>query len=105
MYYTPVDYDLATHYCAMWRSEDRGRTWGAESRMSWPGQFLAQPTVVRLNATALRAYFRDRRGRRVHFSDSLDNGASWPAQPKRSKLPNNQSGIQVRPAGGILGSR
>ncbi|KAK3270516.1 hypothetical protein CYMTET_21091 [Cymbomonas tetramitiformis] len=95
MYYTPTSGGLASHYCAMWRSDDHGATWKNESLMSWKGQFLAQPTVVRLHDGSLRAFFRDRKGAWIYWSDSTDDGRTWPEKHRRSKLPNNQSGIQA----------
>ena len=63
MYYTPGTSE--THYCALRRSTDRGVTWDNESLISRPGEWLAQPSVVRLPNGDLRAYMRDRRGKWV----------------------------------------
>jgi len=47
MYFTPDGYDVFnTHYSAIKRSEDAGKTW-SQFDMTAAGEFLAQPTVVR----------------------------------------------------------
>jgi len=96
MYYTPVGYNgFAAHYCTMRRSRDKGRTW-AETRISHPGQFLAQPTTVRLSQSppVLVTWMRDRRNLFVYVSKSHDDGKTW-STPKRTRLPNNNSAIQA----------
>ncbi|KAK3267361.1 hypothetical protein CYMTET_24078 [Cymbomonas tetramitiformis] len=93
MYYTPGG--PATHYCTMRRSVDHGKHWTEDAAMSAPGQFLAQQSVVRLQNGTLRAFFRDRRARRIHVSDSIDDGLTWPKHPHSTALPSNDAGIQV----------
>merc|ERR1712216_470426 len=95
MYYTPSEGGLESHYCAMWRSHDRGLTWTDEVLMSAKHQYLAQPTVVKLPNRVLRAFYRDRRGRFIYTSDSTNDGRTWPNKHRKTGLPNNQSGIQA----------
>mmetsp|Transcript_14499 Transcript_14499/g.20006 ORF Transcript_14499/g.20006 Transcript_14499/m.20006 type:complete len:494 (-) Transcript_14499:337-1818(-) len=95
MYYTP-EARPESHYCALWRSFDSGRTWGQEALMSRQLHFLAQPSVVKMPSTGyLRAFFRDRQGHWIYYSESTDNGRSWPEKHVQSVLPNDQSGIQA----------
>ena len=93
MYYTPSRGGMAAHHCAMWRSRDGGATFGEEAVMASPGEWLAQPAVVRLANGTLRAFFRDRAGKWIYVKDSHDDGRTWPARATRTRLPNNQSGI------------
>jgi len=96
MYYTPEGFgDFKTHYSAMLRTSDHGATWH-QSLMSTKGQFLAQPTVVRLPSSGhLLAFFRDRKAQWIHTALSEDDGATWPSTQTRTRLPNNNSGIQA----------
>mmetsp|Transcript_46141 Transcript_46141/g.88044 ORF Transcript_46141/g.88044 Transcript_46141/m.88044 type:complete len:492 (+) Transcript_46141:167-1642(+) len=96
MYYTPDGFaNMATHYSVMMRTADHGETW-EQSTMSSKGQFLAQPSVVRLpDSGNLLAFFRDRKGKWIYTSTSTDDGRTWPKEPTQTKLPNNNSGIQV----------
>lgn len=43
----------------------------------------------------LLAFFRDRKGKWIYTSTSTDDGRTWPKEPTQTKLPNNNSGIQV----------
>ena len=74
-------------------TEDKGQTWD-ESRMSEPGEYRAQPTVTRLQNDELFGFHRDREGMNLYSTTSTDDGKTW-TKAKRSKLPNNNSGIQV----------
>eukprot|EP00242_Pyramimonas_sp_CCMP2087_P009733 CAMPEP_0198220674 /NCGR_PEP_ID=MMETSP1445-20131203/80185_1 /TAXON_ID=36898 /ORGANISM="Pyramimonas sp., Strain CCMP2087" /LENGTH=524 /DNA_ID=CAMNT_0043898539 /DNA_START=112 /DNA_END=1682 /DNA_ORIENTATION=+ len=96
MYYTPDGFGaFSTHYSAMLRTSNHGTTWH-QSLMSTKGQFLAQPTVVRLNKSHhLLAFFRDRKGQWIFTSLSTDEGATWPLTHTKTRLPNNNSGIQA----------
>jgi len=79
MYYTPNGFaDMATHYSVMMRTSDQGATW-QESRMSQAGQYLAQPSVVKLQNGDLLAFYRDRRAEWIYTSVSTDEGWASPA--------------------------
>jgi len=96
MYYTPAGYDgYSSHYCTLRRSANKGITW-AETRISQPGQMLAQPTTVRLSLDppVLITWMRDRRNLFVYVSKSEDDGITW-TSPRRTRLPNNNSAIQA----------
>mmetsp|Transcript_36855 Transcript_36855/g.94230 ORF Transcript_36855/g.94230 Transcript_36855/m.94230 type:complete len:658 (+) Transcript_36855:347-2320(+) len=97
MYHTPGGYEMFhEHYCTMRRSDDHGASWVDEVRMSQPGQFLAQPTTVRLSQDppVLVTWMRDRRSQFIYTVKSADDGWTW-SNPKRTRLPNNNSGIQA----------
>eukprot|EP00959_Pyramimonas_sp_CCMP1952_P128034 2677809-Pyramimonas_sp.AAC.2 len=94
----------------MRRSADGGVTWpdASEVAMSQPGSMLVQPAVVRLpsgNASSaaagpaggrLLALFRSRRMDKIYAAESADaDGRKW-GPPRPTKLPNNNSAIQVR---------
>lgn len=81
MYYTPNGFaDMATHYSVMMRTSDQGASW-QESRMSQAGQYLAQPSVVKLQNGDLLAFYRDRRAEWIYTSVSTDEGCASPACP------------------------
>ena len=58
--------------------------------------YLVQPSVIRPKpgVKQLTAYFRDRRHEHIYMSTSTDDGDTW-TEPKKTKLPNNNSGIQA----------
>ena len=70
--------------------------------MSRPGEGLVQPTVVRVPRrdaspdapVELLAIFRHRFEPWLYVSRSFDGGATW-SDPRRSKLPSNNSGVQA----------
>ena len=74
-------------------TEDKGTTW-MEAPMTEPGEWRAQPTVTRLKNGHLFGFHRDREGMYLYSTTSTDDGKTW-TKAKRSKLPNNNSGIQV----------
>jgi hypothetical protein len=92
MYYTPNGFaDMATHYSVMMRTSDQGATW-QESRMSQAGQYLAQPSVVKLQNGDLLAFYRDRRAEWIYTSVSTDEG--W-VHPPRSLSFACDEGLRV----------
>lgn len=101
MYYTPEGYKPQQHYdySAIQRSNPT-RSHGAA--LAWTETVLhgtsgmAQPSVVRLlsgpHAGELRVFLRDRFCDSIRMASSTDDGKTW-SVPKRTKLPNNNSGI------------
>ncbi|KAK3240557.1 hypothetical protein CYMTET_49610 [Cymbomonas tetramitiformis] len=94
MYYTPDGFaKFRTHYSTLRRTSDGGATW-TETHMTQKGEWLAQPSVVRLANDTLVAFFRDRRGEYIYRSTSEDDGLTW-SPARRTRLPSNNSGLQA----------
>mmetsp|Transcript_19130 Transcript_19130/g.36609 ORF Transcript_19130/g.36609 Transcript_19130/m.36609 type:complete len:447 (+) Transcript_19130:316-1656(+) len=94
MYYTPNGFgDFESHYSVMKWTEDKGHHW-EEAKMTEPGDWLAQPTVTRLTNGTLLGFHRDRQGMYLYSTMSNDEGRTW-TKPKKTRVPNNNSGIQV----------
>lgn len=74
-------------------TEDKGHHW-EEAKMTEPGDWLAQPTVTRLTNGTLLGFHRDRQGMYLYSTMSNDEGRTW-TKPKKTRVPNNNSGIQV----------
>ena len=96
-YYTPDGYKkFVEHFAVMKISNNKGRTW-RDHAMTKRGQMLAQPSVVHrpaMHGGGLLAFYRDREAKNVFTAESTDGGKTWTA-PSRSKLPNNNSGLQA----------
>ena len=103
MYYTPstgISGDDATrHYSVVQISGDQGRTWRECAIPESNG--LVQPDVIELAPHRFLAFFRSRFADWV-YSSSSEDGCTW-MPPKPTRIPNNNSSIQVaRLAGGHL---
>jgi len=93
MYYTPRGFfHHASQYSSLRRSKD-GVTW-EETVMEGTKGRCVQPTLVRIDARHLQAFFRSRAADRIYLSESTDDGRSW-SRPRPLELPNNNSGIQA----------
>lgn len=77
-------------------SHDRGRTWTLRGQMSKRGEYLAQATVVRMPNGDLLSFFRsrDKKAPWIFSARSSDDGVTW-STPARTRLPNNNCGIQA----------
>ena len=78
------------------RSYDDGTTWTASApmeRVKYQGRWvgLIQPTLWEDADGAVHALMRSDKGA-VYRSDSEDGGVTW-SRPRRTRLPNNNSGI------------
>jgi predicted neuraminidase len=89
MYYTPKS--DADNYSAIEISADQGQTWKECAVQGSNG--LVQPGVVELSPRNFIAFFRSRFADWVYTSNSQD-GCSW-TTPRPSRIPNNNSSIQV----------
>ncbi|GBG79887.1 hypothetical protein CBR_g30152 [Chara braunii] len=96
LYYTPGGAEAhSLQYSAIKRSKDGGFTWDEGTMMRGTKGKLVQPSVVRLRHDGiLVAYFRSRGADYIYESRSFDDGYTW-TKPRRTKLPNNNSGIQA----------
>mmetsp|Transcript_63756 Transcript_63756/g.201646 ORF Transcript_63756/g.201646 Transcript_63756/m.201646 type:complete len:591 (-) Transcript_63756:33-1805(-) len=104
MYYTPSGYGgFEKHRSTCKFSYDNGETWTRESRMTEAGEFLAQPTVVRLKSGVLKAFYRHRKAKKIYVATSEDDGLTW-SKARPLRIPNNNSGIHaiVLPNGHIV---
>lgn len=95
MYYTPDGFFAhETQYSSVQRSADGGKTWRESAPMRGTLGKLVQPTVVRLKSGRLLAFYRSRAADAIYKSHSDDDGETW-SEPKKTPLPNNNSGIQA----------
>lgn len=94
MYHTPEGFFAhKSQYSSILRSSDGGAYW--KPVHSFPPGRCVQPSVVRVGASKhLVSYFRSRAADSIYVSTSLDDGMTW-SEPRRTTLPNNNSGIQA----------
>jgi predicted neuraminidase len=95
MYYTPksdiTGTDALTHYSVVQVSADQGRSWRECVIPNSMG--LVQPDIVEFSPRLFLAFLRSRFADWVYVSRSED-GCSW-SEPLPSRLPNNNSSIQL----------